>query len=83
MGGGDVQIFKNSGATTDPFYNFNLYASCYTIWHDQYADEHMPYILLKAKKQEGVAYRELLANLYQHLLEECLTAGAADMNRPN
>src|SRR6218665_3765260 len=38
---------------------------------------------LKAEKQEGVAYRELLANLYQHLLEECLTAGAADMNRPN
>jgi len=25
----------------------------------------------------------LLVNLYQHLLEECLTAGAADMNRPN
>jgi len=24
----------------------------------------------------------LLANLYQHLLEECLTAGAADMSRP-
>src|SRR6218665_51377 len=38
---------------------------------------------LKAEKQEGVAYRELLANLYQHLLEEYLTAGAADMNRPN
>ena len=37
----------------------------------------------KAEKQEGVAYRELLANLYQHLLEECLTADAADMNRPN
>src|SRR6218665_3298447 len=38
--------------------------------------------ILKAEKQKGVAYRELLANLYQHLLEECLTAGAADMNRP-
>jgi len=25
----------------------------------------------------------LLVILYQHLLEECLTAGAADMNRPN
>src|SRR6218665_3546386 len=37
---------------------------------------------LKAEKQEGVAYRELLSNLYQHLLEEYLTA-AADMNRPN
>src|SRR6218665_2573738 len=39
--------------------------------------------ILKAEKQKGVAYRELLANLYQHLLERCLTAGAADMNRPN
>src|SRR6218665_2552753 len=39
--------------------------------------------ILKAEKQKGVAYRELLANLYQHLLEKCLTAGAADMNRPN
>src|SRR6218665_3235959 len=39
--------------------------------------------ILKAEKQKGVAYRELLANLYQHLLEECLTAVAADMNRPN
>src|SRR6218665_1362870 len=37
----------------------------------------------KGRETEGVAYRELLANLYQHLLEECLTAGAADMNRPN
>jgi len=37
---------------------------------------------LKAEKQKGVADKELLANLYQHLLEECLTAGAADMNRP-
>ena len=41
------------------------------------------FILLKAEKQKDVAYRELLANLYQHLLEKCLTAGAADMNRPN
>src|SRR6218665_2266105 len=39
--------------------------------------------ILKAEKQKGVAYTELLANLYQHLLEKCLTAGAADMNRPN
>src|SRR6218665_3840994 len=39
--------------------------------------------ILKAEKQKGVAYRELLANLYQHLLEKCLTTGAADMNRPN
>src|SRR6218665_1143888 len=39
--------------------------------------------ILKAEKQKGVAYRELLANLYQNLLEKCLTAGAADMNRPN
>src|SRR6218665_883145 len=39
--------------------------------------------ILKAEKQKGMAYRELLANLYQHLLEKCLTAGAADMNRPN
>src|SRR6218665_3054240 len=39
--------------------------------------------ILKAEKQKGVTYRELLANLYQHLLEKCLTAGAADMNRPN
>ena len=38
---------------------------------------------LKAEKQKGVANKELLANLYQHLLEECLTAEAADMNRPN
>src|SRR6218665_3637088 len=38
---------------------------------------------LKPELEEGVAYRQLLANLYQHLLEECLTAGAADMNRPN
>src|SRR6218665_7256 len=38
--------------------------------------------ILKAEKQKGVTYRELLANLYQHLLEKCLTAGAADMNRP-
>ena len=37
--------------------------------------------ILKAEKQKGVAYRELLANLYQQLLEKCLTA--ADMNRPN
>src|SRR6218665_2891988 len=41
------------------------------------------YFILKAEKQKGVAYRELLANLYQHLLVKCLTAGAADMNRPN
>src|SRR6218665_992399 len=39
--------------------------------------------ILKAEKQIGVAYRELLANLYQHLLEKCLTGGAANMNRPN
>jgi len=37
----------------------------------------------KGQKQKGVAYTELLANLYQHLLEKCLIAGAADMNRPN
>ena len=30
-----------------------------------------------------MAYRQLLVILYLHLLEECLTAGAADMNRPN
>src|SRR6218665_221768 len=40
-------------------------------------------IVLKAEKQKGVANKELLANLYQHLLEECLAAGAADMNGPN
>src|SRR6218665_454086 len=39
--------------------------------------------ILKAKKQKGGSYRELLANLYQHLLKKCLTPGAADMNRPN
>src|SRR6218665_1393815 len=39
--------------------------------------------ILKAQKQKGLAYRELLVNLYQHLLEKCLTAGAAEMNRPN
>src|SRR6218665_2930580 len=38
--------------------------------------------ILKAEEEIGVAYR-VLANLYQHLLEECLTAGAADMNKPN
>jgi len=27
-----------------------------------------------------VANKDLLANLYQHLLQECHTAGAADMN---
>ena len=37
-------------------------------------------LLLKAEKQKGVANKDLLANPYQHLLEECLTAGAADMN---
>jgi len=35
---------------------------------------------LKVEKQKGVANKELLANLYPHLLEECLTAGAAYVN---
>src|SRR6218665_2003996 len=35
---------------------------------------------LKAEKQRGVDNKDLLVNIYQHLLEECLTAGAADMN---
>jgi len=30
-----------------------------------------------------VANKDLLANLYQHLLEEFLAAGAAGMNKPN
>src|SRR6218665_1203894 len=41
------------------------------------------YRCLKPELEEGVAYRQLLVILYLHLLEECLTAGAADMNRPN
>ena len=36
--------------------------------------------ILKAENQKGVVNKDLLANLYQHLFEECLTAGAADMN---
>ena len=44
--------------------------------------------MLKALETQGVANKDclsgdhlLLVNLYRHLLEECLTAGAADMNR--
>jgi len=35
---------------------------------------------LKAEKQKGVTNKDLHANHYQHLLEESLTAGVADMN---
>jgi len=33
---------------------------------------------LKAEKQKGVTNKDLLANHYQHLLEEGLTTGASD-----
>src|SRR6218665_3371965 len=46
------------------------------------------FFLFKGLETQGVANKDclsgdhlLLANLYQHLLEECLTAGAADKNR--
>ena len=38
-------------------------------------------LVLKAKKQKVMANKELLANLYPHLLEECFTAGAVYYNK--
>ena len=43
----------------------------------------MPLFCVKGLETERHGKERLLVNLYQHLLEECLTAGAADMNRPN
>src|SRR6218665_872839 len=46
------------------------------------------FFLFKGLETQGVANKDclsgdhlLLVNLYQHLLEECLTAGATDKNR--